>query len=380
MGEDTVCCVYSEPMNVTPVDVLTIFESSHLYGRAEGGDNVTLLTSSVDPFDIEVELFQFNLKNEVLWRTSAHIDKIEDNNCRLLIKTPKYRNLKRAKVFFRLYQPSTRKYGNKWPFFYCPPPLYDEYRAIFSTEPLLTFRQYEPPPKKRSKGFKKDLLARATDKFLVDENGNTVIHTCVMRGNLDLLVIFVNELEESIVNMKNGQKMSALLMAAHLEETEMCAHLLTKADISATDIFGNNVLHLACKKKNLSLLHLFLKRAEKSLLNATNNDGFTPLHLAVLSGSLDIFCAFNNQNVDLNAKDTRRGYTALHYACTHSSLIHVVNLLVKQTGIDLDAKSLTGSTPLHVAVANKNYMTTVCLVGKSLARYFFYFCVKTFLA
>lgn len=290
-GKATTTLVLTEPMylnrqrtysylnsySANQTDIfLTIHKSSRFYGRAEGGDDITLLTSSLDPADIDVKLLQFNDCAKVLWGSSVHIDKIEvhKNCCLILIKTPKHIHeiSKRTKVFFQLNQPSTKKCGNRVPFFYCPPALYEEYVALFGlgtaidTKYMLTRKrpvgeQYEVSAPKRSKGFKKDMLERSYNNeggslSVQDEEGNTIIHLCVIRGDLDLLALVVNEAAENVVNMTNCCQMTALLTAAHLEKSKMCALLLAKSDMHATDVFGNNVLHVACSKKNLSLLQV----------------------------------------------------------------------------------------------------------------------------
>jgi hypothetical protein len=99
-------------------------------------------------------------------------------------------------------------------------------------------------------------------------------------------------------------------------------------------------------------------------LNALNHEGYAPIHLAVLSESVEILreLLYNGRNLKINIPDKRAGFTALHYAAMRSKLTPLCNLLVKNEDIDLNFRSYNGCTPLHVAVANKNYLITMCLV------------------
>lgn len=101
-----------------------------------------------------------------------------------------------------------------------------------------------------------------------------------------------------------------------------------------------------------------------NVLNAINHEGLAPIHLAVLSESMEILneLLYNRKYLKINILDKRRGYTALHYAAMRSKLTPMVNLLARSENIDVNARSFIGATPLHISVANKNYMSTICLV------------------
>lgn len=114
------------------------------------------------------------------------------------------------------------------------------------------------------------------------------------------------------------------------------------------------------------------------LLNVFNRDGFAPIHLAVFSESIDILNELVSNSKYLNIADKKRGYTALHYAASKTKLVPMVNLLAKNTNIDVNVQSFIGTTPLHIALANKNYMSTICLVYVSLISLFFAFEILIF--
>ena len=80
------------------------------------------------------------------------------------------------------------------------------------------------------------------------------------------------------------------------------------------------------------------------ILNCTNSDGFTPLHLAASEGHapmIEILIKFGAQ-VDARTNNFR---TPLHIACLRGKL-SVIQALV-QHGTDIDAKDIDGNTPCH---------------------------------
>ena len=214
-----------------------------------------------------------------------------------------------------------------------------------------------------------------TQRFLLnhqDEAGNTPIHLCIIHGNLDILEIFVDIAMtipyQNLINLKNSKHMTPLLLAAHLNEPNICEFLLeAKADITAVDSNGCNIVHIACKKKNLELLKVAIKHVEKSdhyeTIDSINHDGYSPLHIAVMNKSKELTRELLYvKALKINMADRRTGMTALHHAAAFSDLLTICSLLVNNEAIEIDAKAYNGCTPLHVAVANKNYLIAALLI------------------
>ena len=91
------------------------------------------------------------------------------------------------------------------------------------------------------------------------------------------------------------------------------------------------------------------------IVNCTNSDGFTPLHLAACeghSGPIDILIKFGAQ-IDARTNNYR---TPLHIACIRGNL-SVIQSLVK-FGADINAKDMDGNTPCHFC---SEYGHRICL-------------------
>ena len=199
------------------------------------------------------------------------------------------------------------------------------------------------------------------------------MHICIIYGNFDLLEIIVDVSltipYQNLINLKNNKHLTPLLIAAHLGELEICEFLLeANADLTQTDLYGCNSIHIACKNKNIYLLKILLKYVEKgfhySILNSINHDGYAPIHLAVMSQSTDLVRELlYMKNLKVNIQDKRAGWSALHHAAGIKNLLQISNLLVNNNSIEIDIRAYNGCTPLHVAIANKNYLITSLLLN-----------------
>ncbi|RNA00773.1 nuclear factor NF-kappa-B p100 subunit-like protein [Brachionus plicatilis] len=221
-----------------------------------------------------------------------------------------------------------------------------------------------------------DLLK--TQRFLMnfaDEDGNCPLHLSIQHKNFDLLEIFVDVImtipHQNIINLRNKAGFTPLLMAAHLEELDLCEFLLeANADLAMADLDGNNPVHLACKRNNIRLLKVLIKYVDRQhnygVLNAVNLEGYAPIHLCTLNGSFEMVRELLYfKTLRVNMPDKKVGYSALHYASISSSSYKIAELLVKNEKVDVNCKSHTGCTPLHLAVANRNYLATILLMSNA---------------
>ena len=132
------------------------------------------------------------------------------------------------------------------------------------------------------------------------------------------------------------------------------------ANINSIDNNGNTIIYRMALQKELSMdqlnsiNYLLVKGADA---NKANYDGYTPL-TAHLSSNL-----FNKEFIDrllkyhaeVNATDFE-GDTPLHYAVMNNNLDAVTYLI--DNGANVNVKNKDSITPLHIAVQQKNYDIT----------------------
>jgi ankyrin repeat protein len=90
-------------------------------------------------------------------------------------------------------------------------------------------------------------------------------------------------------------------------------------------------------------------------LNAKEEDGETPLHVAALRGPKETVELLLAKGADVNAKD-ENGVTPLHWTETEE----IAELLIAN-GADVNAKTNDGHTPLDRAILNEDTETAALL-------------------
>ncbi len=106
------------------------------------------------------------------------------------------------------------------------------------------------------------------------------------------------------------------------------------------------------KKKRESHRQMLLQIIDSGGESVTDNNGNTPLILAVRYGFLDVFEKLLKKNAELDASDNN-GNTAMHFAAALNN-IKVLNSL-KEKGANVNARSQSGTTPIMVAIKARTF-------------------------
>ncbi|ETR98130.1 ankyrin repeat protein 4ank, partial [Trichoderma reesei RUT C-30] len=116
--------------------------------------------------------------------------------------------------------------------------------------------------------------------------------------------------------------------------------------LSLRDLMGRTPLHHACLNGNKKAVDLLLDW--DAPIEVAGNDGITPIHCAVLSGSIDILkkLLLLQAGADVNA-DSRVGYTPLLGAVMGGQEQIVGELLRKD--VDVNAADEDGFSSIHLA-------------------------------
>jgi len=188
-----------------------------------------------------------------------------------------------------------------------------------------------------------------------DSDGATPLHFTAQTGNLEVMRWYVKE-KNADVNAKRSDGVTPLHEAVRSGGFELVYWLVkdAKADLTAITSQGATVLEWAfshwnadCKTIKYIIEEINVDRSWQSTA------GYGLLHLAAMTGSLDLVkWLVEERGVDIMAITARRS-TPLHFAATAvegtSGSLKLVKWLVEEKKLDVRAKDKCGYTPLHYA-------------------------------
>jgi ankyrin repeat protein len=185
-------------------------------------------------------------------------------------------------------------------------------------------------------------------------------------GDYDLLR---DILEAGIsVNLMEPRRSDTPLMiacrAGHTELVRLCLHYGAKNDPHPD--FGHTALHAAVLSAQLGTASILLDAAAASdadtlIVNLTDVQGQTPLHIAAETGLMSMMEMLMSHGADIHRKDGN-GRTALHI-CAVSGHKKCLAVLLDHSGDTLiDQPDSLGNAPLHCAAENGQLACTRLLL------------------
>nr|CAB3221774.1 zinc finger protein LOC723799 [Phallusia mammillata] len=137
---------------------------------------------------------------------------------------------------------------------------------------------------------------------LKDKGGRTPLHTCIMNDYTDSAHFLLSHSAD--VDATDNQGHSPLMLAASLGHDNSVEMLITfKADCALVDEGNNNALHLACENENEQCALLLIDNIDVTVINAQNNAGRTPLHIAARKGLVSVTMKLLEKGSSVDATD-----------------------------------------------------------------------------
>ncbi|KAL8565005.1 hypothetical protein ACOMHN_003381 [Nucella lapillus] len=195
-----------------------------------------------------------------------------------------------------------------------------------------------------------------------NENGDLPLHlavinsqTTALRHLLTVMMSLANA--RHIINTYNYIRQTALHLAAIMQQPlhiELLLH--AGADPTQADRNGNTPAHLAVLNNSLEGLRSLVKYLRPGVtttnpfpeLDCLNYEGYSPVHLAVQQGNVDMLRLLVHGQGDVDLGDGKSGRTALHHAMELDDL-PVAGFLLMEANADVNVRCFDGNTPLHVA-------------------------------
>ena len=164
-------------------------------------------------------------------------------------------------------------------------------------------------------------------------------------------------------DMKRGAELVALL----LSNPNVDINKKTQGD-------PESALHIACRRGLLPIVEMLVARQDVKV-NDSNVWGATALFLAcnadnspaspgMVQSLLTRTDIRINESVKITpANDVKSSWTPLHNACSDPRKVELVKLLLSDSRIDVDQRTSTGNTALHMAVKSESEQTVRFLIG-----------------
>uniref|UniRef100_A0A8C5J771 NF-kappa-B inhibitor zeta n=1 Tax=Junco hyemalis TaxID=40217 RepID=A0A8C5J771_JUNHY len=224
------------------------------------------------------------------------------------------------------------------------------------------------------------------DQFLAkDADGDTFLHIAVAQGRRALSYVLARKMAAlHMLDIKEHNGQSAFQVAVAANQHLIVQDLVSLgAQVNTTDCWGRTPLHVCAEKGHAQVLQAIQKGAMGSNqyvdLEATNYDGLTALHCAVLAHNAVLHELQNCQpphspevqelllrnkslvetikiliqmGASVEAKDRKSGRSALHLAAEEANL-ELIRLFLELPNYlsFVNAKAYNGNTALHVAAS-----------------------------
>ncbi|XP_014228780.2 serine/threonine-protein phosphatase 6 regulatory ankyrin repeat subunit B-like [Trichogramma pretiosum] len=212
------------------------------------------------------------------------------------------------------------------------------------------------------------LLTRGADVNSVNEEGSTLLHLICQRLDsykfVEILFKIANDIGKPVwVNIQDKEGNTPLHVAiSHRSKTTSKILLVNGSNPNLADKDGCTALHLISSNTKTcdAMRHFFeiIDDMQQTVqINARDNKGWTPLHVAVHSGSRSKFQLLLKRGADPNVTN-HDGQTALHFVCRRDDYGFMWNFFNiiddMQQPVEIDARDIMGQTPLLLALFNAN--------------------------
>uniref|UniRef100_A0A0N4ZC78 phospholipase A2 n=1 Tax=Parastrongyloides trichosuri TaxID=131310 RepID=A0A0N4ZC78_PARTI len=161
----------------------------------------------------------------------------------------------------------------------------------------------------------------------------------------------------NVISLPEGQY--PLMLAIQMNQQKIVKVLLEQgASVSQVDMNGNNALHYAALVSSNMIELLWEFEETKAIINALNNDGFTPVLLAIRNANPICMTTLLRLGAELNPKGSGKNALFEAIASKGKGQDVIKSILEASPNLLHDIDSSTGNTVVHVAT-HKNPLSNL---------------------
>ncbi|XP_059145882.1 ankycorbin-like [Physella acuta] len=201
------------------------------------------------------------------------------------------------------------------------------------------------------------LLNNGADLTRTDHRETNIVHRCCAINEpsfLELVLARGTQDTERALRMEDSEGASPVIVACQNGNIAQLRMLVEAgAPVANKDRFRRCALHHCAENTDTSCAEYILKSIP-SLLTSADDEGLTPLHMAVIAGNIPLIKLLLKRGANLKAVDNEK-HTMTHWAtvCGHSDVLNVL----LENGAELNTPDKHHAYPIHYAaqmMARKN--------------------------
>ncbi|XP_071115744.1 putative ankyrin repeat protein RF_0381 [Haliotis cracherodii] len=152
------------------------------------------------------------------------------------------------------------------------------------------------------------------------------------------------------INAMDKDKMTPVMFAASSGHREVFDLLVRKgANLSLSDVTGDNILHLACNGENVDIVKYVLTQNIVDI-NSRDADEWTPVMATAYNGDKGVFDVLVEAGADLSLLNNNE--EDIFYLACEGGNVEIIKYLLTQGNVDINRKQYGSTTVMEAALAN----------------------------
>jgi len=198
----------------------------------------------------------------------------------------------------------------------------------------------------------RELLRLGAEPQVKDIHGKTPMHYAAHKGNQQVIELLAEA--GGPLELKDEQGRTPLYTAAYHGIYEICLVLLRRNPtlVNVSEMHGWTPLHAAADQGHLAICELFVND-HNAKIDVLSHQGTTPLYHAAAKGKRKVveFLVKAKANVNAGRKDS---WLPIHASCSRS--FNTITRFLIEAGADVNAicKEIKGYAPLHILLCQKD--------------------------